>query len=346
MKKILFIRLSSLGDIVLTESCIRIAKNLYPDFEIHYLTKPVFADLVKSFNVVDKVLLWNDKINLIKDLRKEKYDYVIDLHSKLNTFIIKCMIFAHKTITWEKQHFLRQLMVNKLSTQQIDTVVWNYLKTLERIEMNDFTIESVRENNLYYPRLISINNVLNSVKDVFTTYNIPTNHYLIGVFPGAQHLTKQYPVEKLVNFISDVPDHWKCSFLILGDWKEKKLALKMKSLSVNKLYDLTGAFNIIQLISAVSLLDAVISNDSGPMHIAAALKKPQIAIYGATHTRLGFRPLNDKAIILQKNLSCQPCSLHGGKTCPKRTLECFRQIHSSELFESFQYLFEKYVLDV
>jgi heptosyltransferase-2 len=70
----------------------------------------------------------------------------------------------------------------------------------------------------------------------------------------------------------------------------------------------------------------VVTNDSGPMHIAAALAKPQIALFGATTPQLGFAPLNEKAIVLCQNLPCQPCSLHGQETCPKRHFACMLSI--------------------
>jgi len=177
------------------------------------------------------------------------------------------------------------------------------------------------------------------------SYNVPLDQYLIGVFPGAKHNTKMYPIERIINFIIDVPDHWKCSFVFLGDWTDKEFTNKIRLLSDIKFYDLVGALDVQQLVGAVSMLDVVVSNDSGPMHIAAALGKPQIVIYGATHTRLGFRPLNDKAEILHANISCQPCSLHGSKECKRGTFKCMRDISSDEVYEVFKWVFEEMVVN-
>ncbi len=369
MKKILFIRFSSLGDIVLTESTVRLTKTYFPDYEIHYLTKKPFADLVKGFSyydfetlypLVNKVHLWQDKMQLISLLNKEKFSYIVDLHSKFNSFIVKLLVKSDYTITWKKQHLLRLFMIKKLTDKHIDSVVWNYLETIKVIAstQKDISISEEDINSCFKPQLIvnQQDSDYQKVKDIFSSHNITVSNvnkpeefsgkYLIAIFPGAQHKTKQFPIEKLAFFIDTIPEHWKCSFVIMGDYTEKELAINLNRLTEQPVYDLTGAFNIKQLIIAVNFMHTVISNDSGPMHIAAALDKPQIALYGATHSKLGFRPLNDKAVIIQKNLFCQPCSLHGSESCPKNHFYCMKSITTEDLFTSFKKLFEDKVLGI
>ena len=334
IKKILFIRLYSLGDIVLTESCIRHAKQKNPESEIHYLTNPEYAQMVKEYFRADKVYRWDWKIDSIKDLKNEKYDIIIDLQKNFTTFWIKLFCLSSKNISYDKQLFRRFLIIKKFSLQQIDSIVWSYLKTV------DSNINKQKDIAPFYPVLSPKSEAISFIKDKFIAFNIPTDKYLIGIFPEASHINKQYPIEKYANFISEVPDYWKCSFLIFGSWKDKSLFLKLKNFVNTKIYDLVGAFKAEELVVAMSILDIIISNDSDALHIAAALQKPQIVIYGATHTRLGYRPLNDNAVILQKNLNCQPCSIKGKNSCKKNTLACFRNIHSLELFDTFQTIFE------
>jgi heptosyltransferase-2 len=199
------------------------------------------------------------------------------------------------------------------------------------------------EQKTYYPILTPTKDDIEKVSEIFDDYNIPRNKYLICIFPGSRHFTKCYPIEKFANAILNIPDHFNCAILIMGDWTEKPLAIELKSYTGMKLYDLTGALSIAQTIAAVSLAHIVITNDSGPMHIAAALRKKQIAIYGATHTNLGFRPLNDDAIILESEVKCRPCSLHGGKSCKKGSLACLKNIHSDDVYDAFAYLFDEII---
>lgn len=327
--KILLIRFSSLGDIVLTEPVIRNIKISYPKSEIHYLTKPVFAQVVKRFENVDKIWFWKDKRKLIKSLRSEKFDIVIDLHQKLNSFIVKKSINGKKTITYEKKHFLRKMIINKMTSQKIDSVVNLYLDSLKKINIKYKKIA---------PKIIAENSLKNI--EIFDSYGIPRNRSLIAIFPGATHKTKQYPIDCLATFLDNVPSAWLCHFVIMGNHSEKELATRILAKTKNNITDLTGVFNIEQLIDFMGEMDGFITNDSGPMHLAAALQKPQIAIYGATHPKLGFRPLNKKAVILKSEIKCQPCSLHGSKQCPKKHFSCMRSISSEQLFQTFKEMLE------
>lgn len=369
MKKILFIRFSSLGDIVLTESTIRLTKHFFPDFEIHYLTKEPFDELVKNFLIyennnfyplIDKVYLWKNKLKLLRLLNQEKYTYIVDLHSKFNSFIVKLATKSNYTIIWKKQHLRRLMMIKRLTDKHIDSVVWNYLNTLNMIAstQKNISLNPNEINSLHKPQLL-INTQdadYKKVMDIFAVHNLTVSNidkpedfagkYMIAIFPGAQHKTKQYPIEKMALFIDSIPEYWHCSFVIMGDYKEKDIAINLRRLTNQTIFDLTGAFNIKQLIYAINFMHAVISNDSGPMHIAAALNKPQIALYGATHTKLGFRPLNDNAEIIQKNLYCQPCSLHGSDSCPKNHFLCMKSIQTEELFIVFKKMFEDKVLRI
>ncbi|MCL1826655.1 MAG: glycosyltransferase family 9 protein [Candidatus Cloacimonetes bacterium] len=372
MYKVLFIRLSSIGDIVLTEPCVRLLKEHLPAVEIHYLTKPEYAEIIKSFPVtVDKIYelgsvhqtkstikssTMKPPLHTILQLRKEKYDCVIDLHNKFSTFVVLQLLAAKRKIVYRKQHLTRRLMVLKLTQKSIDSVVWSYLETLQKLLDSKIDWDRIKSGKQQYPRLQPQKETQSRVYDTFTTYgiNLKTtgNHLgskvykeqvLVGLFPGSQHFTKQYPANRIVNFLLSVPAVWNCVFVIFGDWKDKGIALEIKSLSGLKIYDMTGVFGLHDLITAVSLLDIVVTNDSGPMHIAAALQKPQIAIFGATHTRLGFRPLNDNAVVLQGTAKCQPCSLHGGRACRLEHLNCFREIESSKVFTEFEKLYNQIV---
>ena len=312
--KILIIRLSSLGDIVITQPVAKVLREVYPDAQIDFYTKKKFAGLVKAFGCVDDVLVWEKKNLLSGSCRmaslRNDYDIVVDLHSKLNTFIIKRMIKAKKKVTYSKKHFLRWLMIRKLTKKEISSTIDLYFSALRKLGI---------EEESSFPELITLNKNLQGFQNLEGLRKI-------AIFPGAIHKTKQYPIEQLAEFIDSIPTEWNCKFIILGSKSEKELSEKLQSYAKTELLNFCGKFDITQLISAIDLCDVIISNDSGPMHIAAALKKPQIAIFGATHPKLGFAPLNEKAVILKTDIPCQPCSLHGGEKCPKGHFKCMKEI--------------------
>lgn len=335
--KILIIRLSSLGDIVLTQPIIKILKNRYPESEISYLTKKIFAPIVTTFPGVDKIIEW-EGIQITKAvLKKESYDLIIDLHKKLRTKMVCYYSNYKKFVSYDKKHFLRWLIVKKLTKKSINSTLDLYSSALKKININD---------EYSYPKIsVSLQSIAKAI-ELLTNYNLNFSKYKIAVFPGATHSTKMYPLNYLAKFISLVPKSWNCQFIIMGSYKEKELGLNLKRMVGDNLIEICGATDLELLPAVLSQMDGVISNDSGSMHIAAALNLPQIAIFGATHTSLGFRPLNKKAIVLQSNIKCQPCSLHGGKYCKKGSFECMTSIKPSFLLSKFKLMFERDILNL
>jgi heptosyltransferase-2 len=131
--------------------------------------------------------------------------------------------------------------------------------------------------------------------------------------------------------INSIPDEWNCQFLILGSESDLFTGLEIVEKTDHKAVNLCGSFNLRELINLMSRLSAVISGDTGPMHIAAALNLKQIAIFGSTHPKLGFSPQNDKAIVVKTDIKCQPCSLHGFSKCPKKHLRCLKEIDPQKI---------------
>ena len=335
MKKILYIKLNHFSEVVLTESAVRLTKQAFPDSELHYLTKSDYADLVKTFTGVSKVVILKKNINFIKNIREEKYDYIIDLDDNLISLIIKTVASAKKVITYDNQYFLKKMIIASMTKKNIDSIVWSYIKAVAKLPNVNIDLDNIDINKSYYPALQIDPDILNRVKEIMLSYKVTQDQPLIGIFTGASKITQQYPVEKWANFILSIPEEWECRIAIIGTYKEKINAIELKSITGVSLIDLTGVFSPSQLPAVISMLDFVLTNDSSPMHIAAALQKRQIAIFGSTHTSLGYRPLNDKAHVIQKNLRCQPCSVRGKKYCSKRHLKCMYEIHSSEIFKIF-----------
>lgn len=303
--KILIIRFSSIGDIVLTEPISYILHQKFPNATIDYLTKPAFIPIVKAFRKIDKIYTRTDKL-----LYKQKYDIIIDLHSKLSSFIAKHRVKSKKIITYNKKHFLRLLIVKKLTTKQISSTLDLYTKVLEKLNIT---------HRFEKPRLKPI--FAEKAHSLYET--LPKDKKIIAVFPGARHNTKIYPY--MSDFIKLEAKSLNVHFVLLGGKDDIDAAETIKS-DLPNISDFTGKFNLAELIYFVFKTDVVISNDSGPMHIAAALDKPQIAIFGSTSTKLGFKPLNNKAIVLEKNLPCQPCTLHGREECPLGHFRCMKEI--------------------
>jgi len=316
--KILVIRLSSIGDIVLTQSvCAALAAHM-PDAELHYLTKSAFMPLVESFGLPITVHRWEtlqQAGRLFAFGRRYRFDLVIDLHNKFNTFLVKMLVMGKRTVTYDKRHFLRRRIVRHKTAETIHSTVDLYFSALRKAGIT-VPVSS--------PRLIADSATSEELEKLAALKH--EGIILIGVFPGAQHATKQYPVAQLAEALNLMAKEYSCRFAVLGSPGEQHLAQELIVATDASITNFCGAFSLAQLVPAIQSVDVVVSNDSGPMHIAAALHKPQIAAFGATHPALGFAPQNDRAIVLCASLPCQPCSLHGQESCPRQHFNCMRKL--------------------
>jgi len=344
--KILIIRLSSLGDIVLTQSLVSYLKSVFPAAEIHFLTKPEFASLLTCFAprnldrqanqstfkktgdgfnstvLIDKIITYQKTVSFHLSLLREKYDFVIDLQSKLSTWLILRFVSGENKIVYNKEHLLRRLIVKGYSKKSIDSTVRLYFSVLKRMKI----CSDIQE--LPSPCLYAVGK--NPDSELFTQLR-QTGKKIIALFPGAAHQTKMYPVSKWGEVIQNSPND--CHYILLGGRNEDYIASVLKHSYPQKCENRCGVASLKELVSVIDECDLVLSNDSGPMHIAAALAKAQICIFGSTHPRLGFKPLNKNAVILCADLDCQPCSLHGFDRCPKGHFNCMNQIFPETILD-------------
>ena len=325
--KILIIRFSSLGDVLLTTPIIRTIRNNYPSAEIHFLTKKQFAPILENNPNINQIIKYDSQTerfkNIIKKIAKNRYDLIIDLHSKLNSFWIKLFSGSCKKITYNKRHLYRWRLTHKSLSKNlapIKSTVSLYSTALDKlgIKLDEDKLD------IFLPK---------NQNEIYSAFNIPHSEFRISISPGAMHFTKQYPAKYYSQLIDIMINKFNAQVILLGRKSEKNLTTKISSNCKNKILDLSGKTGIIDMAVIIKNSDLFISGDCGPMHIAGALNKSQIAIFGSTHPKLGFAPINPNAVIIQKELNCRPCSLHGREKCPKGHFKCMVDIKPEEIFE-------------
>lgn len=315
--KILIVRLSSLGDIILTQPVIAWLQAKYPRAELHFLTKEQFKDLPLFFAPLEheiKVILYEKTLAFHQSLAISHYDIVIDLQDKFSSMLIRLFTASAKHYTYDKQHLLRRAIIKHKTDKAISSTVSLYFSALAKMS-KEVTDLHPANPILYSEHFLSTQS---------TQLNTPPDKTIIAMFPGAAHRTKMYPPQLFIRLIELLSE--KYFVLLLGDRREHELCLLIHLAEPRKTVNLAGAYTLTQLVSMINQANVIITNDSGPMHIAAALDKPQIALFGATTPRLGFAPLNKKAIVFCQNLPCQPCSLHGQEACPRRHFACLLSV--------------------
>lgn len=322
MAKFLIIRLSSIGDIVLTSPVVRCLRKQMPEAEIHFLTKKSFRGIISSNPYIDKVHVLADSFELmLHELQTEEYDYIIDLHHNLRTLRIKRFLKNVKAFSFNKlnveKFILTNLKVNLLPNKHI---VDRNLATLA-----SFNIINDGEGLDYFiPQA-----------DVVNNNDLPTSHLhgYIAVVIGAALATKQLPLHKLKELCAAI-EH---PLILLGGKEDYENGKAIAAMDEIKIYNACGKFSLNESADLVRRSKLVITHDTGLMHIAAALQKPIISIWGNTVPEFGMYPYYGKFskqhydVVEVKKLWCRPCSKIGYKKCPKGHFKCMENIAVNDI---------------
>lgn len=329
-KKVLIIRFSSIGDIVLTTPVIRAVKTQLDGAEVHFCTKADFKILMENNPYLDKVHLLDGRLStLINTLRREKFDFIIDLHNNLRTRIIKAALWGVKSksfnkLNWEKW-LLVKFKINKLPNVHI---VDRYIEAAAPL--------GVKKDNFGLDYFIP-------EKDEVELSWLPKTHrkgYIAYVI-GAQHQTKKLPLKRMIELCDKINK----PIVLIGGKEDKDTAEKITQFferskqsapyedsldEMNKktrIFNACGLFNLNQSASLIRQAQLVFSHDTGMMHIAAAFRKTIYSVWGNTIPMFGMYPYNTKFTILENNKAgCRPCSKIGYQQCPKGHFDCMNKI--------------------
>ena len=320
MVKFLIIRLSSIGDIVLTTPVVRCLKNQVEHAEIHYLTKEQYQGIPGSNPYVDKVWIYrNNMKELLKNLERENFDYIIDLHHNIRSLRIKNKL-RKISFSFDKLNLQKWLIVNlKINKLPDIHIVDRYLDTVK--------IFDVKNDGKGLDYFITEEN---KVPENTILSEIPEKFILLAI--GEQHETKKASAEKLAE-ICDLVDF---PVVICGGKDDLSLSESIISKLVQNrnVLNTTGKLSLNQSARLVQRASLVITHDTGIMHIAAAFKKIILSIWGNTIPEFGMYPyLADplSRIFEVNGLKCRPCSKIGHTTCPKKHFKCMNKQNSSAI---------------
>ena len=315
IKKILIIRFSSIGDIVLTSPIIRCIKKHIPEVEIHYLTKECYKNIVSNNPYISKIHTLKDSLNdTIALLKAENYSYIVDLHNNLRSTLVKL-----------------KLRCPSSSFPKLNIRKWIYVKTKNKNVMPNIHIV-----DRYFAAVKKINVSNDNLGlDFFgdEKIDIPFDKYMVIVC-GATHTTKQIPP----NHIAELAEKINENIVLVGD---KLDAERLKSIDINiktNVLNMCGKCTLAQSAYIVKNAHTVVTSDTGLMHIAAAYKKNIITIWGNTTPELGMYPYipsnKNKYVNIEVNdLPCRPCSKIGYNQCPKKHFECMNNIKWEKLIK-------------
>ncbi len=323
LKKILIIRFSSIGDIVLTTPVVRCLKQQL-GAEVHYLTKQSYRAVLEANPYIDRLFTIDKKVGeVLSVLKAEKYDYIIDLHKNLRSLQVKWQV-SGKSYAFDKINFEKWLMVRfKINRLPRVHIVDRYLATAAPLGVKndgkglDYFIPGEQE--------VPLGNIDPADAKLGVLSQITPQAYVAFVI-GAAHNTKRLPTDKIIAFCQKIAQ----PVVLLGGPDEKAEGDEIAQQAGAHVINTCGILKLNQSASMVRQAGQVITHDTGLMHIAAAFRKEIISIWGNTIPEFGmypYLPSGDVGTILEvKGLSCRPCSKIGFAECPKRHFRCMREL--------------------
>jgi heptosyltransferase-2 len=310
--KILVIRFSSIGDIVLTTPVVRCIKQQLPNVELHFCTKQAYHTVISSNSYIDKIYLLNSTIReLIGRLRVERYDYIIDLHNNFRTSLIKAVLNT-RSFTVNKLNLRKWLYVTfKADVMPRQHLVNRYLATALPL--------GVRDDGLGLDFFINPDDHVN-VNQLPSTHRFGYVAYAIG----GRHATKRLPVSRMIELCQKIGK----PVILLGDGDDRQVGEQVvDAVGSGLVYNACGHYNLSQSASLLQQSKVVFSHDTGLMHIAAALGKKVYSIWGNTTPQLGMYPYRTPHVVLEKlGLPCRPCSKLGSTKCPAGHFKCMNEL--------------------
>lgn len=312
--KILVVRFSSIGDIVLTTPILRCIKQQLKDVELHFITKQKFVTVIEHNPYVDKLYTVKDSLSeIIPKLKAEDYDYIIDLHHNLRTLKLKSAL-GKKSFSFDKLNFKKFLIVNfKINKLPNKHIVDRYFETLDFI--------GVKNDNKGLDYFIGEKDKMDTSTYLPAAFQNGYNALVVG----GSYFTKQIPLNKL----KEICTNSSLPLVLLGGKEDRVIAEQVQQLFRDKTINLCGNLSLNQSASIIQQCNTVITSDTGLMHIAAAYKKDIISLWGNTIPEFGMGPYlagNNSQLLEVKNLSCRPCSKLGHRKCPKGHFKCMNDI--------------------
>lgn len=311
-KKVLVIRFSSIGDIVLTSPVVRCLHEQL-DAEVYVITKDAFAGIYRSNPHVHRVITVKSKVSEAEaELKAVQFDFVADLHHNLRSFQVKriCNALSASFPKLNVQKFLYvKLGINRMPDVHI---VDRYFEAVRPL--------GVKNDGKGLDYFIA-------PQDIVSVASLPASHQqgYIAVTAGAKFATKEMPHALLVGVINRLNK----PVVLLGGKDEVVKGEKIAAECGGLVYNACGKYNLGQSASLVQQAEMVIAHDTGLMHIASAFKKKIYSVWGNTVPEFGMYPYlpgEGSRIIEVSGLRCRPCSKIGYAECPLGHFKCMNSI--------------------
>jgi len=325
--QILIIRFSSLGDVVLATAAVETIFRNVPGAEIDFAVREEYADLFKGDPRIRNLFIWKKgqgQFDYLQGLGREKYDLVLDLHRVIRSFRLYPFLRYSRLIGCDKRSLERRLYVwfGYRREGRLRPLLEAYLEAVEKAGLG-------RER--FMPRLIPNPKARAEVEKLFNSWGIKPGEPILALAPGAKEEIRCWAPDRFAEVGKRAITELRARVLVLGAESEAELIQRViQTIGSERAYPLLG-LSLDGLSALLSRVNLLVANDSGPAHVGRSVGTPVGVIFGPTSPEF-FPAYGAEDFIVERELSCRPCSLRGERACSRPARECLETITSEEVY--------------
>ena len=340
--RILIVQTSFLGDVVLSTPVFAAARRHYPEAHITVLVRPEAAGVLAGHPAIDAVLT-DDKrgrdrgfgsLHTLRQLRDGRFDLVLALHKSLRTAWLLAAARIPRRIGFRQSAgwFLYHRTVRRDPSRHD---VERNLSLLAGLDIDP-------QGEIARPYVACAPQAVARLRELLHAKGVAADARLIAVAPGSVWATKRWTVDGFAALLRALRDELGATPVLLGATGDVAYATAIEQLAGAVAVNLVGQTDLPLLVAAIDQAQVLVCNDSAPMHIAVARNTPVVAIFGPTTPRQGYGPYTDRAVVVQRDLDCRPCSRHGTAECPIGTHACMKEIGHRDVLHAVIELLQRY----
>ena len=334
-KNILIVQTAFIGDVILTLPLVQACKRLFPSAAIDVVVTPNAKELCANHQDIREAIGYDKRgadsgvtglMRLSRVLRSRSYDLAIVPHRSLRSAALVALSRVPIRIGF-----------NRSAGRVLLTETVRYHHAIHEIDRNLSLLNPLAQTTVprELPRLSPLEADKKRVDRLLVELEVGRPDTLVAIAPGTIWNTKRWLKDRFSSLAVNL-DEAGLEVVLLGGKGDELLCEEIRTLSGSShVYNTAGMLSLMQSVDLIRRCRVIVCNDSAPMHMAAAVGTPVVAIFGATVPAFGFGPSGPLDIVVEtQGLKCRPCSIHGGKKCPIKTFDCMNNITYERVFQS------------
>lgn len=327
MLKILIVRFSSIGDLLLTTPLLRSIRERHPDARVSFVVREDMQDTLRHNPRIDELITWRrgtSLTELARRLRREQWSHRLDLHGSLRSRLLRQMVGGRWT-GYPKHRLRRRLLIMTHGRRggSLGPVVERYFAAARDLDLAP---------DHRPPEFYTTPDADAEAAAFLTEHGLGRDRPLLALAPGAAHFTKRWPLAHWVALAGRLREG--NDLVVLGAASDVAVAHAIVAAAGDRAASAAGRYPLGGTAALLKRAAALVVGDTGLLHLATAVGTPVVGMYGPTVEAFGFFPYASRAVIVQHALDCRPCSSQGGPACPLGHHNCLVQMMPEEVAEA------------